>query len=131
MLKVVHISIYAHGRGGGMLLNSVNFYGAKNCSTVIQARDAFIKMERADYSADRIPGDEPASEAIRKFPFRSDLVGYYAFEDGLNFIFPEEHPVYKLVQSKNYDDKDLADKLADLFDYHYKQHEGKRKRVAA
>lgn len=131
MLKVVHISIYAHGRGGGMLLNHVKFYGAKNCSTVVQARDAFIKRERADYSANRCEGDEPASEAIRKFPFRNDLVGYYAYEDGLNFVFGETHPVYKLVQSKNYKDKDLADKLAELHDYHYELHQAKRRKLAA
>ena len=118
MLKVVNISIYAHGRGGGMLLNSVKFYGAKNCTTVSQARDLFIKQERAEYSADREEGSETAAEMIYKFPFRNDLVGYYAYEDGLNFVFGEDHPVYKLVQSKNYNNDDLANKLADLHDYY-------------
>lgn len=131
MLKVVHISIYAHGRGGGHFLNHVKFYGAKNCSTVAQARDAFIKQERAEYAKNRIPGDEPASEAIRKFPFRNDLIGYYAYEDGLDFVFGENHPVYKLVQSKNYKDKDLADKLADLHYYHYKLRQEKQRKLAA
>ena len=112
-MKVLHVAIY--GDRTGFYLNSLGFFEAKNCSTLVQARDAFIKKFRAEYKRDFwIPGSESPASVIYKFPFR-DLVGYYHFEDGLSFVFPEGHPVYKLVQSKNYKDNDLAEKLCELY----------------
>lgn len=134
MFKVLHVAIYVDGGRGNNVgkLNSLGFFGAKNCTTLAQVRDAFIKKFRSEYAADRERGEgETPSEAIYKFPFRNDLVGYYHFEDGLSFVFGEDHPVYKLVQSKNYKDDDLAEKLYDLYLYHDEIREEKRQRVAA
>jgi hypothetical protein len=134
MFKVLHVAIYIDGGRGNneAKLHSLGFFGAKNCSTVAQARDLFIKKFRKEYAADRERGEgETPSEAIYKFPFRNDLVGYYHFEDGLSFVFPEGHPVYKLVQSKNYKDDDLAEKLYDLFLDHDRVRWEKQRKQAA
>lgn len=123
-MKILHIAIYTDY--SDVNLNSLGFFEAKNCSTLVQARDAFIKKFRAEYKRDNWePGSESPASAIYKFPFR-DLVGYYHFEDGLSFVFPENHPVYQLVKSKNYQDKDLAEKLYDLFLYHDEQRQAKQ-----
>lgn len=134
MFKVLHVAIYVDGGRGNNVgkLHSLGFFGAKNCSTVAQARDLFIKKFRKEYAEGRERGEgETPSEAIYKFPFRNDLVGYYHFEDGLSFVFPEGHPVYKLVQSKNYKDDDLADKLYDLYLAHDRAHREKQRKLAA
>lgn len=134
MFKVLHVAIYVDGGRGNNVakLHSLGFFGAKNCTTLAQARDAFIKQFRKEYAAERERGcGETPAEAIYKFPFRNDLVGYYHFEDGLSFVFGEDHPVYKLVQSKNYKDDDLAEKLYDLFLYHDELREEKRRKLAA
>lgn len=134
MLKVLHIAIYLDGGRGwtDAKLHSLGFFGAKGCSTIIQARDAFIKKFRKEYSEDREPGcGETPAEAIYKFPFRNDLVGYYHFDDGLSFVFAEGHPVYELVKSKNYEDDDLAEKLYDLFLEHDKVRMSKQYKLAA
>ena len=129
MLKVLHIAIYLDGGRGwsNAKLNSLGFFGAKGCNTLAQARDAFIKKFRAEYKEDFWePGSESPASLIYKFPFRNELVGYYHFEDGLSFVFGEDHPVYKLVQSKNYTDDDLAEKLYELFLYHDEIREAKQ-----
>lgn len=124
MLNVLHIAIYTEPCS--VYFHSLGFYGAKNCTTLAQARDAFIKMYRKEYAEDRERGEgEPPAQAIYKFPFRNDLVGYYHFENGLSFVFGENHPIYKLVKSKNYKEDDLAEKLYDLFLYHNELHEEK------
>lgn len=133
MLNVLHIAIYIDGGRGNnkAKLNSLGFFGAKNCTTLAQARDAFIKKYRAEYKKNSWePGCETPSELIYKFPFRNELVGYYHFDDGLSFVFGEDHPVYKLVKSKNYNDDDLADKLWDLFLYYDDLRQAKHKQVA-
>jgi hypothetical protein len=129
-MKVLHVAIYRDYTG--TYLNSLGFYEAKNCSTVAQARDLFIKQARQEYAEGRERGEgESPSEAIYKFPFRNDLVGYYHFEDGASFVFPEGHPVYQLVKSENYEDNDLAAKLYDLFRYHDKLRQEKQRKLAA
>ena len=130
MLKVLHVAIYLDGGRGSCeaKINSKGFFGAKNCTSLAQARDAFIKQYRAEYKEDLWePGSESPASLIYKFPFRNELVGYYHFDDGLSFVFGEDHPVYKLVQSKNYTDDDLAEKLYDLFLYHDEIRDEKRR----
>jgi hypothetical protein len=88
---------------------------------LIKARDMLIKQARAKYIEEwkPVPGeDEPASQAICKFQFRSNLVGYYHFDNGLTFLFEESSPMYQLIAAGNPLDGDFAIKLWDLFDFH-------------
>lgn len=127
MLKVVHIEI-SISAFSGVSLNNVKFYATKEFSSAAQIRDAFIKKYREEYVKEYERGfDSSPSEAIYKFPFR-DLVGYYHFDDGLSFVLPEEHPIYKLVASKKYKNKDLATMLLDLYDRYSDLHEERKLR---
>ena len=97
-------------------------------STLIKARDELIREARAEYIKDfYTPGDdgyEPANEVISKFPFK-DLVGYYHFDEGLTFLFREDSPVFKPIVEGKILGTELAERLLDLFDYHYDKHESK------
>ena len=106
----------SHAYGPGVV--GINFYNM-NCSTAVKVRDFFIKQERAEYVKTKDFEDEPASEAICKFPFGSKLVGFYHFDDGLTFLFEEGHPIFKLLaQQSNVDRKRLAQGLFELHRNH-------------
>ena len=91
-------------------------------STLIKARDELIRQARAEYTKNfYTPGDdgyEPASEVIIKFPYKK-LMGYYQLDHGLVFLFRNDSPIYWAIVEGKIDDIDLAERLIDLFDYHY------------
>jgi hypothetical protein len=99
----------------GIYVNTPKFWDMNTCTTLIKARDFLIKQARKEYVATKDIEDEPASEAITKFEFGTKLVGYFHF-DGLNFLFPEGHPIYELAARGYADDPRFGEGLIDLFE---------------
>ena len=124
-LQVLHIAVACHERGGAPSLCEVKFYDT-DCTTAVKARDLLIKKARKSYAG----CGEPVNEIVYKFPFR-DLVGFYCGDNGLDFVFPAGHPVFKLIANGNYNKRDIAEKLVDLYDYYNDLHQEKRRKIAA
>lgn len=125
--KVLRIEICTGGPYRDASICSVQFYDTTG--SLSKVRDLFIKQARAEYVKYKDVGDGPAAEAICKFEFRT-LCGYYHFEDGLTFLFPEDSPLFKLVAAGKYTDGALAENLFDLCGEHQDAWH-KSKRIAA
>jgi len=113
--RLVHIEVVPSRIKGETKVTIADFYDMNTCKTLVKARDFLIKRARAEYIATKDREDESAYTAISKFNFGKDLVGYYHFDDGLNFLFEEGHPVFQLVVAGKHKDPRFAEGLYDLY----------------